>query len=290
MKKNIYSIVFLLPVLLTACNLPSSDLSATPDVIKTMVVQSLTSQANQTMEQLQRTTPTNTPLSEIPATPSPTQTATLETPSETSTVTLTPTRTLDPNDPKAGLGDPTWKNTFDSSNAFGLQTPYQDDFTRIAIETGVMSLSNSSYVGYLGWRLTSPALDNFYLEAPFKVNNCSGGDEYGLVFRAPDYSSGYGYYFHLTCNGQYNLIRWDESGINPLMGWGTDAAILSGSNQINTVGVQASASTIKLFINGKFLVELSDSRFTNGNFGVFIAGYSGNISVSLEEMAYWDLP
>jgi hypothetical protein len=295
MKKNLLCIIILIPLILSACNLPTGSESPTPDTIGTMVALTLTSPSLPALETTAGTVTTLTSTGELTLTSQPTGTATVtptvtETPSETATITITPTQTQNPNDPKANLGEPTWKSTLDSPNSFGLQTPYEDDNSRIAIANGAMTLTSYSTIGYYTWRLTSPTPKNFYLEATFKTLNCTGGDQYGLVFRAPDYSSGYGYYFTLTCDGRYNLIKWDDTGLNALMGWGSDPVILAGPNNTNILGVLTSNSSIKLFINQKLLIELADTKFTSGHFGAFVAGYSGSLTASMEDIAYWNLP
>ena len=70
--------------------------------------------------------------------------------------------------------------------------------------------------GWMGWSLTfSQKPQNFYLDAVFTPQTCSGADVYGLVFRAPDTESGY--FFGVTCDGRYNLRSRDfGDGVTPV--------------------------------------------------------------------------
>jgi hypothetical protein len=189
------------------------------------------------------------------------------------------------------LGNPTWSNTLDSGTSFGLDAGgYQDENTKIIITGGAMVLTSYSTLGYHGWRLTSPTPKNFYLEAIYITQSCSGSDEYGVVFRAPDYASGKGYYYGLRCSGEYNLFRWDDAGLTALMNWTSSTNILAGSGQTNRLGILANGNSIKLYANGKLLTEISDSKFLDGHFGAYISGYSGSLTVNLDQIAYWNLP
>ena len=145
--------------------------------------------------------------------------------------------------------------------------------------------------GYLGWRLAPRSPKNFYLEATFTTGSCGGADLYGLVFRAKDYSSGFGYYFEITCDGRYSLSRWDDSGKATILGKSTNAAILPGANKTNHFGVMANNDSLKLYANGKLLQEVKDKTFlSSGYIGPFIAGQTGGFTVEMDEIAYWQLP
>lgn len=110
-----------------------------------------------------------------------------------------------------------------------------------------------------------------------------------MVFRAPDYSSGYGYYFGLTCDGQYDLIRWNSSGVKNVINLTSDPAILTGAGQTNIMGIMAVGGSIKLYVNQKMVIEIADTAFSEGHFGLFVAGTSGGLSISVDDMAYWDI-
>ncbi|MCE1255667.1 MAG: DUF1080 domain-containing protein, partial [Anaerolineae bacterium] len=154
---------------------------------------------------------------------------------------------------------------------------------------GAMSLSSTSTIGFRTWRLTSPTPQNFYLEAVFKTVACGGSDQYGLVYRAPDYSSGLGYYFGLTCTGAYSLYKWGNSGASVVL-QGVSPLVNPGVNQTNRVGVMAKGNSFTFYFNDKKVQDYTDNELSDpGHIGVFIGGYSGNFNVQMDEISYWDI-
>jgi hypothetical protein len=195
----------------------------------------------------------------------------------------------------SSLGQPTWTDNFTTSNGFFQKgtNSYEDEHTRIAIENGVMTLTSfGTPPNWIGWRLTYPTLKNFYLETSFVTHNCSGGDQYGMVFRAPDFDSGFGYYLAFTCDGRYRLERMDDSGFVVITPWSASSDILAGSDQNNRMGILASDSTFSFYFNGAKVIETSDTHFQEaGHFGPFIAyAQNPNFSIDLKSIAYWIMP
>jgi len=282
-------------VFLTSCNLPSADSTPTipEDQIATAVALTLTSQA--IVQEIETITPQPTASMVVVVTPtlaasaSPTPTTTL-TPTETTTPTTTYT-TL-PEDPAQLLGAPARQDNFANGKAFGLDAAgYEDENTRITVENGAMVLTSYSQYGYRGWRLTVNSPADFYMEARFETVQCAGEDTFGMVFRAPDYTDGQGYYYGLTCSGKYMLSKWDANGTENLVTSSNDL-INPGPAQINRLGVWAEGEHLRLYINGKMITELNDASFTAaGHYGAYIAGQSsGAFTVRMESIGYWNLP
>jgi hypothetical protein len=169
-------------------------------------------------------------------------------PSTTATNTPVP-----PDDPKQELGQPTWKDDLSTGQYWSL------DAGDIEIDTTTFSLSNgklSANAAVIGkgnnWWLTYLTFQDAYLEATFDVAECATDDQYGLVIRAPDYESGFAYYFHITCDGHYDLRRWSSNGS---------------------------------------LEEVNDSALiNNGHFGLFInARQTPGFTINMDEISYWTL-
>jgi hypothetical protein len=296
MKKIVsFSLFFFL--ILSSCNLPVAETALPPtqiapkDMIASMVAATVTSNP------IIAATNTKAPL--------PTLTNTPETPTSTSTPELTaavtetsaPAASPTSSDFVTSLGQPTWKDTFADSGGFFLKgtNSYEDDHTRIAIENGVMTLTSfGTPPNWLGWRLANPTVKNFYLETSFVTHNCSGSDEYGMVFRSPDFDSGFGYYLAFTCDGRYRLGRMDDSGpgMVVIVPWTQSSDILAGAEQNNRMGVLASNTTFSLYVNDTKLLETNDAHFQEaGHFGPFIAyAQNSNFSVDLKSIAYWIMP
>ena len=299
MRKSL-TFIILLPLLLSACNLPGGEQAPAGDSIATKVSASLTAEiitamdpvatsvastlAAKTSEAAPGDPSADRPIEVQPETQAEAETQTV-TPVPTETVTPTPTIT-----PTLELGNPTLRNPMDSNVPFGLQSPYEDANSYFAVANGVMVMKSFNTAGYRGWRLTSEVPANIYLQGIFNVKSCSGGDQYGLVLRAPNYVDGYGYYLGITCDSQYRLTRWDSGGVNTIAS-GSDPAILGGAGQTNRLAIRAEGSTFKIYVNDKMIKEGSDSAInSSGHYGVFVAGTSGGLVVDMDEIAFWKLP
>jgi hypothetical protein len=271
----------LIVLLLSACA-PRQAVTPAPDAVATAVQQTLEAE------------PTWTP---VPTTQTPEPVVATFTPEPpTPTVIFTPTPTLTPtissDDPVAFLGQPAGRDTLDNGQGFGIDaTGYEDDYTRMNISEGSLFIANSSTVGWRGWRVRPPALQNAYIEGTFTAHSCSGADQYGLVVRAPDYVSGEGYYFALTCDGRFNLTRWTDAGTSVVVNNTQSSAIRAGSGEVNRVGVMMRGSNLRLYVNGVVVQEVNDDAISEGGYyGPHISGVSGTMVVSLDEISYWNLP
>jgi len=238
------------------------------------------------------------PLPTVPAavtdTPPPaaTEVPTLAPPSDTPSATATASPTIAPTsvsgDPVTALGQPTWRDTFDSGSGWNIG---EDSFTEAEIEDGKLILTGFSTAD--GWRLTWPEVEDVYLEATTRTRTCQGSDEYGLMFRAPDiHEADRGYLFGFTCDGRYFLRSWDGEDMNTLIGSTTVAAIQAGSDRTNRIGVWSEGDEISLYANGTLLMKISDDTFPNkGGFGYFIgARKTPEFTIESSEIAYWSLP
>lgn len=209
-----------------------------------------------------------------------------------STLTPTPSRTPPADDPKTILGNPTLRDDLSTGKNWNLESgavTYGD--TQFSQSSGKLTASNNIIGDGLIWYLSHLNFKNAYLETRFEVEQCSGNDQYGLVFRAKDYNDGLAYYFIVTCSGQYELRRWNTSGSNLLLGMPASPAINKGSDQVNTLGVWADGSLIRLYMNNQLLTELQDdSLIVDGHFGLFInAAETPGFTIHMDEIAYWDL-
>jgi hypothetical protein len=136
---------------------------------------------------------------------------------------------------------------------------------------------------------THGPLEDFYLEATFTTGSeCSGLDRYGVLARAPEPDRGY--VFGFSCDGRYRLYKWDGQNYVGLQEWASTSHIQPGSNQTNRLGFWANGNTIRLYANGRLLVEIQDSTFDEGVFGLLVGSVNtDNLKVFVEDMAYWEL-
>ncbi len=282
-KQFLLFISLIIIVGVTGCNLPNSP-EISPDIIASQVANLL---ATTPALEEHMDIPTEVPTITIQFTPEPI----------IPTETLTPTQepSLTPTILPLGIptGPPNWIETFIDGTRFGLNAEgYDDGQTQIIVSDGSLTMTSISAIGWRGWRLTSQKPANYYLQANFKTKECAGSDQYGLVVQSPDFDSGFGYYFGLTCDGRYAFQKWEDSGLSNLQGWLNDQNIVAGANQNNSIGVLKSGNQYNLYINNISIGMVEDEKFSSpGYFGPFIAGVNTpNFSYQLDEISYWNLP
>ncbi len=204
---------------------------------------------------------------------------------------LTPTIQAD--DPKLFLGAPSLKDNLNNGKNFDLKAGIKkiDQDTTIKIESGSLIMTSNIIWGGKRWWLSYLKPKNFYLEGRFITQTCTGADQYGLVFRAVNYTDGFGYYFIATCDGQFNISKWDGNGARLLLNNEKSDALHAGSNQINDLGVWSQGNLIRLYANGKMLKEISSPDLPNaGYYGLFIdPRETPGMTIQLDEISYWDL-
>lgn len=283
-----------LPILLalglSACLRQAVTTETGDDLVATSVSATLAMQATDTAPP-----PTQPPVTVEPPAPtvppSATLVPTLLLPTETTTVSATPSATVTATtitgDPRGGLGDPTWRDTFANGNGWNLG---EDSFSRAEVEDGKFVLTGLSTID--GWRLTWPEVQDAYLEATIGTGTCLGSDEYGLMFRVPDiHSADNGYLFGFTCDGRYFLRTWDGENMVALIPATAASAILAGSDKANRIGVWMEGDDLSLYANGTLLREIENDMFTEpGGFGFFIgARQTPDFTTRSDEIAYWDI-
>jgi len=281
MRKTVFALLVSL-ICLSACNLPlPASTQDSAGIVATRVAQTLNALPPSV---------TPSPLPVLPTNALPT--AAPETSTPTQAVTLTPTFTATIADPKLSLGSPAYTNTFSNGKDFGLSSPYTDDSVKLWVHDGVLDFSSLALNYGRRYQLTYPKPKDFYLEGIFQTVACSGFDHYGLVTRAPNYIDGYGYYLGFSCNGQFIIQKWDNSGVATLVNWTSDTHILPGSGQTNRIGVSMKGDQIKLYANGALIKEFTDSSFsTAGHFGIYGGAIdSANFSFQVSEISQWNLP
>ena len=280
-------------ILLTGCSLPAFQPEPTIDAVGTQVSQALTAFPTATppasLEPTLPQVPTSTPTVELQA--SPTVTITLTTTPLPQPPAASPTPNQD--DPQQQLGQPDRVDSFSNGQNWGLTAAgYSDDYTSVNVENGALTYRSKQPAGWLGWRLGGHEIDQAYVEAVISTLNCAGLDTYGLILKAPDYSSGQGYYLTLTCDGQYSLSATTSTGSSEVIPLTASSWIKSGPNQTNRIGIWLEGGQIKLYANGQLLQVVSNSDITgSGHIGFFIIGnQAADFGYSVTDISTWTLP
>jgi hypothetical protein len=226
-------------------------------------------------------TATDTPLPTEAIPPTPTETAT----PEISPTPAPPTATLQPGDPLAELGEPTWRDTFADGSNWYL---YVDNDAAFEIKDTGLVMTAYTISTRNAWMLTQNQPLNYYLEVTAQPLECAGLDRYGAIVRS---DSETGYLFGFTCDGRYSFRRWNGTRMTKLVEWTASPNILTGANQTNRLGIRVSGSMFSLYANGTLLTEVTDGTYSEGGFGVYVGSdQTKNFTVLVDEVNYWELP
>jgi hypothetical protein len=196
-------------------------------------------------------------------------------------------------DPKAYLGESDWEDNMTAVGNWSLITDEYLSATYDAETLMIKALTTAQ-----GWRIASTeALVDAYVEASIKVDECSGADAYGLIFRVPenvDYRQGY--IFTVTCDGKYALRKWDgltgaKGEMVDLQGYTESSLVNDGENQTNRLGVMFVDDRILLYINGEKAGEVTDDSFSRGYFGVYLDGdKTDDLTIYVDDVMFWENP
>ena len=281
MKKALI-LIFVILLTLTACNLPQAEQNE-EDVVASQVAKLLTEVQQQTNEVVP--TSTNSPPDVQPS-------ATVEitptnTPLPTLTPTLTPTNTPDLSDPALSLGSPTWTNEF---SAVSSVWEYADTETSFHVANGYLNIKSYGYPYWHGWYVTSPKIQNFYLEMTYNMPVCTGSDYIGLAFRSPDGNEFY--FMAASCNGSWGFYRMAPGvEVKTILGFAPSSEFKSAP-QTNRIGVKAIGNSFEFYVNGKKVGQAADSILTDsGRIGFVTAFVQNNgFTTQVDKFQYWLLP
>lgn len=305
-KSFLFIMVGIISLILAACNLPASteppppldqsaaETAAAETIIAqlTVVAETLvpTTAASSLPEATQTEAVSTATATEVLVSPA-TSTATAPAPSPTEPPTSPPppTPTLDANDPKAGLGEPAFYDTFNNGESWPL---YEDEHVSFIVKDSNLVMTAFNPDKYNGWMLTWPVVSNYYLEMTTNSKQCSGKDTYGNMVRAVKTEEGYiGYLYNISCDGNFSLRIWDGNKYITLVDWTSSEFINPGSNQTNRIGLMANGNKFSMYANGKLIGEFQDDTFSDGRFGVVVgSAITADVKFWVDEIAYWDIP
>lgn len=221
---------------------------------------------------------TPTPIADVTATPE-----------VSATPTGAPTATLDPDDPRAGLGQPRFEDELNSGANWGL---YSNDQVEFTLGDGQLNMTALQADFTDWWTLTGPTVEDFYVEGVLGIGECAGRDEVGLVVRSSNVGGQWvGYLFAVTCDGRYALRIWDGETMTKLISETPSEFITAGSNTEHRLGVLAQGDTLTLYVDGNRLTEFTDATYEQGLVGVFVsAAQTPGVQGYLDRIAVWEVP
>ena len=248
---------------------PSSVIEATPESTQTVFEIEPVIPATEVV-----TIPTATPIRSATATQLPTPTKTIPIPESV--------RKIDQDVvPKAVL----WKEEFEPLRFTDWGTEDSNNFYS-AIEDGVFRLITKSR-GNRFYSSAAPQFDmverDYYYEGDVIVDDCTGNDFYGLVFKANLDIDEY-FAATITCVGHYRLIRRIDGFTNPLRIAVSD--VVPPGPGTYRIGILVKSDSFTLYVDGVEVYTQASKdlgKVVSGEFGIYAQ------SVESEELRVsWD--
>ncbi|NIS82453.1 MAG: hypothetical protein GTO14_20100 [Anaerolineales bacterium] len=218
----------------------------------------------------------------LPPTPSatlPTSTQTFVFPSPIPTATFSPEPTSTPTpDLLVGLGNVIFSDEFNTNKGWELK---QSDIGGSSIFNSHLNLAVREPHSFYSVRSPSSEAPDFFLEVSARVEVCSEGDEYGILFRLNNFYEHYR--FTLTCEGNARVSRILQDGEVALVPTTQTYAVIPGLKVSNTIGIWVSGGTFQFFINDVQVFSARDDELTSGGLGLFVrTRRSGLTTVSFD--------
>jgi len=275
--------VSLFVLLLASCNRPAAE--PPPNLLATSVAATLTAQP------VAIATSTLPPASPVPTATSgfpPTESAT-----ETAAAPPTPSPIpLSPDDPRAGLNlsAPDLRDDFSQA----LWYVGSDDATAsFAYANGQFQVTDNLADGFLWWTTTAREAADLYVEVTAEVGTCSGKDAYGFGIRVGGQNFDQGYTLEIACDGSYRLRRFVSEELPViLLNWTPAAALVSGPQATNRIGLLAHGEQLQVFANGELVSAqaIEDDSYSSGILSLFAsAAQTPGLTVHFDDLALWFL-
>jgi hypothetical protein len=201
-----------------------------------------------------------------------------------------PSNTVSPptTDIQKPVGQAVWTDSFENGKNW---TMYQDEHTTFTIKDGHLTMTALIADSWDGALLSWQKMSDFYLEAAFHADECSGLNNYGLQVRAGEANdSNNGYWFSVSCNGYFNLRRMSNGKSYSLIPWTFISVFQPALVQEHRLGFLAQGEQLVLFIDDQFLAEFEDETYPSGVFGPFISAVeTPGFQIDVEQIASWAL-
>jgi hypothetical protein len=216
-----------------------------------------------------------------PTSPPPTASSALAFPTMVPSPTLTPgpTATATP-DIHAGLGEFIYRDDF-SANAGWEVGPDVRGGTTLIDGRLVISVSTPGAFRYVLGPI--PAVGDFFLEVSMRTELCSPRDEFGVMVRVSP--AGDHYRFTLTCDGGARVSRVLNGTMSGLVPITITGDAVPGAPADNRIGVWASGSNLRFFVNNLEVFTVHDTGLQAGGVGFIVrSGAAGQVTVAFDDL------
>jgi eukaryotic-like serine/threonine-protein kinase len=185
----------------------------------------------------------------------------------------------------ATSGSPVYMDALNNANNANTVEANWDQNSKCVFESNGYHVKEGT--DWHGCRESSNIFQNMALTVNTRILSGVSG---GLFFRVStdifgEYS---GYLFEITTTGKYRISLFSQSinaTITPLKNWKFSTALRQGYAASNTLQVIAQGSSLSLYVNGVFLVQLADSTYTTG----LVAFFATTDGIKQADVVYGNL-
>jgi hypothetical protein len=169
-----------------------------------------------------------------------------------------------------------------------------DDATAsFAYANGQFQVTDNLADGFLWWSTTAREAADLYVEVTAEVGACSGKDAYGFGIRVGGQNFDQGYTLEIACDGSYRLRRFVSEELPViLLDWTPAAALVSGPQATNRIGLLAQGERFQVFANGELVSAqaIEDESYSSGILSLFAsAAQTPGLTVHFDDLALWFL-
>jgi hypothetical protein len=215
--------------------------------------------------------------------PPPTPTVVWFPPSATPSPQILPTKQPTP-EQKPGVGSIVLTDDFSSGADWNTaasdeaSVDVSDHQLIIAVQPGILGIS----------LLQNNNFNDFYAEITARPSLCRAGDEYGLLFRAPN-NVAY-YRFVLSCDGTTRVDRWSVKTPHLLQPAAPSADVPPGAPGEVRLGVWAVGSEFHFFLNDHYQFSVVDRNYRAGGIGVFaVSNGDTPVTITFSDLVVYDV-
>ena len=131
----------------------------------------------------------------------------------------------------------------------------------------------------------SPNIGNFALQVQMTIIK---GDYGGVFFRAD--STGVNYYlWSIDQTGSYALEVYKNDSLLNTLSSSSTSAFKTGLHQFNLITVVAQGSNFYLYVNGQFVINVNDTNYTSGQFGMVAGDTTNATEVAFSNLKIWQV-
>lgn len=166
-----------------------------------------------------------------------------------------------------------------SQDESGFRT-WASDTSEVAYEDGTLRVHviKDNWTAYSTYgSVEDNSFDSFAIEVDAWLTDVpEQGGEVGLVLRRSDKNY---YQLVLRDDGSYKVRLHTDDGWTTLVDWIESVAINSGVEAINRIRAECVGSTMRFYVNGIYLTEVTDDTLDSGQVGLVAGTYSDGLDV-----------